>query len=57
MCASVRSAQSALEHSIFIFLAKIHHDDFRMTSGRLQDDFRMTSGWLREHSEGMMTSG
>ena len=33
VCVSVCSAQSALEHLIFIFLAQILHDDFMMTSG------------------------
>ena len=43
VCLSVPLAESCLDHSIFIFLAQILHDDFRMTSGWLQEDFRMTS--------------
>ena len=33
---SVRSAQSCLEHSIFIFQPQILHDDFRMTQRALR---------------------
>ena len=42
---SVRLAQSCLEHSIFIVLAQILHDDLRMTSKMTSKmTFKMTSG-------------
>ena len=48
VCLSVCSAQSCLEHSIFILEPQILHDDFMKSSWRLQDVFRMTSGWLQD---------
>ena len=47
VCLSVCSAQSAQEHSFFLFLAHI----FKQTSSRLHDYFRMTQRALRRHSE------
>ena len=37
VCLSVPSAESCLEHSIFIFQPQILQDDFRMTSSCFQD--------------------
>ena len=67
VCLSVPSAESCLDHSIFIFLAQFLHD-FIMTSGRLLEDFerlwedlRKTSGRLQTLAQFLhdflMTSG
>ena len=41
LCLSVPSAESCLDHSIFIFLTQILHDDFWKTSGRLQEEIHI----------------
>ena len=49
---SVRSAQSCLEHSIFIFQPQILHDDFRMTQRALSmhsEGIQSTQRALREY--------